>query len=120
MELFTTHLVFEECIPDIFRHARHGQNVILTSLVSLNVDTIAEHNAVISDQLESARRELARSWVNPGHILEQLCPSLLLVGTPEYTIIVLLRAQLVQSYHNGIHLIFHRWGSLFEYQLVPQ
>ena len=56
-----THLVFEEGIPDIFRHSRHGQNVILTFLVSLGADTIEEHVPVVPDQAESAGRELAQS-----------------------------------------------------------
>ena len=58
MESFTTHLVLEERIPDIFRNSGHSQNVTLTFLVSLDTDTIVERDSIVPDQPESAGREL--------------------------------------------------------------
>jgi len=59
MEFFAAHLVLEECVPDIFCHSRHGQNVTLAFLVSLGANTIVEDEAVIPNCPESAGRELA-------------------------------------------------------------
>ena len=59
---------------------------------SIDADTIVQHDAVIHDQLESARKELAqsRAGIDLGHLLEQLCPSLVLVFIPESIITALL------------------------------
>ena len=67
-----THLVLEEGIPDIFCHFRHGQNVILRFLVSLDADTIVEHGPVIPNRPKSAREELTQLQVgvNPDYLLE--------------------------------------------------
>ena len=56
MRLFATYLVLEECIPGIFHHSGHDQNVVLTFLVSLDADTIVERDGLISDRPESAGR----------------------------------------------------------------
>ena len=87
-----THLVLEECIPDILRHSRHSQDVTLTFLISIDANTIVEHDAVIHDQLESSRKELAqsRAEIDLGHLLEQLRPSFVLVFIPESIITALL------------------------------
>ena len=83
--IFATHLILEERVPDIFRHSRHCQNVALTFLISLGTDAIVERDAIIPDQPESARKELAHSWarVDPDHLLEQLRPLCVLAVTPE-------------------------------------
>ena len=84
-------MVFEERVPDIFRHPGHSQNVTLTFLVSTDTDTIVERGAVIPDRPESAGRESAQSWVgvHPDHLLEQLRPPLVLIVTPECIVTVL-------------------------------
>ena len=84
MQFFATHLVLEERILDIIRHFGHGQNVTFTCLVFLDADTIVERGAFISNQLQSARRELAM-WVGVDldHPLKQLRPSLVLAVTLE-------------------------------------
>ena len=69
---FTTHLVLEEGIPDVFRHSGDSQHVILTFLVSRSTDAIVERDTVIPNQFESARGELAQSQVGiyDAHLLE--------------------------------------------------
>ena len=42
-----------------------------------------------------------------------------LIFITEYIAILLLRAQPIQSCNNGIKLILHQRGYLFECQLVP-
>jgi len=86
---FATHLVLEECIPDIFNYFRHSQNVTLTFLISLGVDTVVEHGTLIPNQLEGTGGESALLWVwiDHNHPLEQLCPSLVGTVAMEYIII---------------------------------
>jgi len=55
----TTHLVLEDGISDVFCHSGNSQDVALTFLVSLSTDAIVERDAIIPNQLESARGELA-------------------------------------------------------------
>ena len=42
-----THLVVKESVPDIFRHSRCNQNVVLTFFAPLSSDTIVEHVSAI-------------------------------------------------------------------------
>ena len=84
-------MILEEGVSYILRHSGHSQDVPLTFLVSFNADTIAQYDAVIPNQLESAGKELVQSWagVDLSHLLEQLRPSLMLVVIPEWIITVL-------------------------------
>ena len=89
--LFAIHLVLEERVPDIFHHSGHSQDVALTFLVSLDTETVAEHDAIIPNQPESASRKSARSWVgvDPDHPLKKLRPSRVLNVTPRCVVAVL-------------------------------
>ena len=91
MGSFLTHLVLEEHVTDILRHFGYSQNIALTFLVSLDTDTIVEHDAIVPDQPESTERELAQSWVGvyPDYLLEQLRPPFVLAVTPECVVTVL-------------------------------
>ena len=61
-----THLVFEEGIPDILRHLRHGQNVVRTLFVVLVIEATVERVPVIPNQPESTRKESAWQRVGPN------------------------------------------------------
>ena len=41
-QLCLTHLIVNDCIPDIFRHSGHDQNIILTFRIIQGADTTAE------------------------------------------------------------------------------
>ena len=91
---FATYLVLEKRVPDIFCHSGHDQNITLAFLVSMNVDTIAERAALVSNRSESAGAELARSWVgiDCDRLLKQPLPSFVLVVALE-RVVTVLRAQ---------------------------
>jgi len=67
VEYFATHLVLKERVPDILRHSRDSEDVILTLFVPLGADTIVEHDGVIPNHPERARGGLERSWVRVDH-----------------------------------------------------
>jgi len=98
-----TDLILKERVPDILRHSRDSQNVILTLLVPLGADASAEHDAVIPDSPESARGELELPWVglDRDHLPGQLRPWFALVATLECSVIV-LQTQQCQPCHDGI------------------
>ena len=91
MEVFATHLILEECVPDTLRHFRHSQNVPLTFFVPLGTDTIMEDEAIILDLPEGAESESAQSQVgiNCIHLLKQFCPSPMLTATPKCIITII-------------------------------
>ena len=81
--MFTTYLVLEERVSDIFHHSGHGQNVILAFLISMHADSIADRGALVPNHPESAMRELAqlRGGIDCDNQLEQIFPSLILAVT---------------------------------------
>ena len=85
-------MILEERVSYILRHFGHSQDVTLTFLVSIDADAIVEYNAVIPNRLESAGKELvqSRAGVDPGHLLEQLRPLIVLIITPEWIITAFL------------------------------
>ena len=85
-------MVLEEGVPYIFCHSGRGQNVALAFFITLGIDSIVECVAVVPDQPESAKRELAWRWVgtDSDYLLEQLHPVPVFVLTPYYAFIVLL------------------------------
>ena len=85
-------MVLEEGIPDVFRHSGNSHHVTLTFLISLGTDAIVERDTVIPNQFESARGELAQSWVgiDDDDLLEQLYSSFVLVVNPWRIAAVLL------------------------------
>ena len=88
----TTNLIFDECVPDIFRNSGRGKNIVLTFRRSLGTDTIVESVPSIPDQPESAGGKLGRRWVelDSNNPLKQLHPALVLVFNPCWIFVVIL------------------------------
>ena len=56
----STHLIINNGIPNIVRHCGRGLNIVLTILVTLGTDAIAEHFPTIPNQPQGSRRELTQ------------------------------------------------------------